>query len=116
MQPITIEVIYKGHQCPSCFYMVKAVEEILPRYGRWILFKTVNYMTDPKDACRLYQLSVALYGVEAVRKRGRVAPIPSLFINGELVFNKIPPRDVLADTIDLYLLNQEMQLAKETYH
>jgi predicted thioredoxin/glutaredoxin len=41
-----------------------------------------------------------LYGEEIVNKHCRVAPVPSLFIDGELVFDAIPPMFELEDAIE----------------
>lgn len=106
MEALQIEVIYSGHQCPSCFYMAEAVKEVLPFFGGRVAMKKVRYLTVREDACRFYWLSVALYGEKAVRENGRVAPIPSLFINGDLVFDHIPPRDDLIDAVGRFLPKQ----------
>jgi len=102
--PIHLEIIYKGHQCPSCFYMAEAVETVRDVYGNGIRVTLVEFMRNRAHACRLYELSVHLYGEEAVRKHNKVVPIPSLFIDGELVFDKIPPRDELINAINFHLL------------
>ncbi len=113
MKPLKIEIIYKGHQCPSSFYMAKAVEAVVPRYGDHVQVIKVEFYASREYACRLYQLSVALYGEEAVRKQGRLAPIPSLFFNDELVFNHIPPQDELTQAIEFFLLHVETPFIKE---
>jgi hypothetical protein len=103
MTPLHLEIIYRGHQCPSCFYMAEAVEDIRHLYGDAIRVTLVEFMQSRVHACRLYDLSVSLYGEEAVRKENKVAPIPSLFMNGELVFDKIPPQFELINAIDFNL-------------
>lgn len=112
---LEIELMYRGHQCPSCFYMAEAVEEVLPLFGGRVTLKKIRFLTSREDACRLYHLSVALYGEEAVKKQGRVAPIPSLFMNSELAFDHIPPRQELIDAIGRFLLRQTTALTKESY-
>lgn len=101
--PIHLEIIYRGHQCPSCFYMGEAVDEIRTQYGNALRVTKIEFMESRAHACRLYELSVHLYGEEAVRKKNKVAPIPSLFINGELIFDRIPTRDELVGAIDFYM-------------
>ena len=101
--PIHIEIIYQGDQCPACFYMAEAVEEVIPRYGHKVRFTKVEYMKSKTHARRFYELSVSLYGEEELKKRLRCAPIPSLFIDGELLFDVIPIRDDLVDAIELAL-------------
>jgi len=41
-----------------------------------------------------------LFGNEGVYKSCRIAPVPSLFINGEMVFDTIPPRFELEEAIE----------------
>jgi hypothetical protein len=113
VKPLTIEVIYKGHQCPSSFYMARAVEAVAPSYGHHVQVTKVEFYASREHACRLYQLSVALYGEEEVRKKGRLAPIPSLFFNGELIFKHIPPEYELTQAIDFFLLHGNMAPQKE---
>lgn len=101
---IHLEIIYQGDQCLPCFYMRQAVDEVLPRYGRRVRLTLVEYTKDKKHARRFYDLSVSLYG-EVNVKRMQCAPIPSLFIDGELIFDVIPPRDELIEAIDVALRN-----------
>ena len=100
MDPIEIEIIFQGEHCPACFYMAEAVEEVLPIFGDRIQYTKVAYMKSKKHARRFYELSVALHGEEELRNRLRCAPIPSLFIDGKLIFDMIPPRDELIEAIE----------------
>ena len=97
---IHIEIIHQGDHCASCQYMAEAVEEILPRYGDLIRLNKVEYTKSKKHARRFYDLSVSLYGENEVTKRMRCAPIPSLFIDGEMVFDVIPPRNELINAVE----------------
>ena len=49
---------------------------------------------------RFLDLSVTLFGRDGVYKHARLAPVPSLFIDGELVFDGIPPRFELVEAIE----------------
>ncbi len=99
---VHLEIIYQGDHCLACFYMRQAVDEVLPKYGRRVSLTLVEYTKDKKHARRFFDLSVSLYG-EADAKRMRCAPIPSLFIEGELIFDMIPPREELIEAIDTAL-------------
>jgi hypothetical protein len=110
MGSIHIEIIYQGDHCPACFYMVEAVEEVLPSYGDLVLVTKVEYMKSKTHARRFYELSVALHGEEELKKSLRCAPIPSLFIDGELAFDMIPPRDELESAIELALQNKKLSV------
>ncbi len=87
---VVIEVMYKADYCLPCFYMDQTVLEILPRYAECVDYCRVDFMKGAGKK-RFLELSCDLYGEDAVRKHCRVAPIPSLFIDGELVFDAIPP-------------------------
>lgn len=100
---IHLEVIYQGSQCPASYYMDEAVAEVVEAYGEQILYTKVEYQKSDQHALRLRELSVALYGEEAVRNGFQYAPIPSLFINGELIFDVIPTRDELIAAIEEFL-------------
>ena len=96
---IIVEVICKDRGHWPSFYMFEAVKEVLPQYDEKVDCRELNIRgQEGKD--RLIELSCALYGKEAVYQQQRLAPIPSIFINGQLVFDAIPDRDELIDAID----------------
>ena len=96
---IIIEVMYKADYCLPCFYMDETVKETIPQYADHIEYHRVDFMHSPGKE-RFLELSCELFGEENVRKHCRVAPVPSLFINGELVFDAIPPRFELEEAIE----------------
>ena len=53
---------------------------------------------------RFLELSRSLFGEEGVKRHLRLAPVPSLFINGELFFDAIPPQFELEEAIEEVLL------------
>lgn len=91
--------MYKADYCLPCVYMDAAVQEVLPRYKDRVAYRRVDIMTG-KGKYRYLQLSYELFGEEAVRKYARIAPVPSLLINGELVFDQIPPEFELVNAIE----------------
>ncbi len=98
-EKVVIEVMYKADYCLPCFYMDQTVNEVLPPYSDHVIYRRVDFMKSPGKE-RFLELSRCLYGAEAVRKFCRVAPVPSLFIDGELTFDAIPPVFELEDAID----------------
>jgi glutaredoxin-related protein len=78
--------------------MDEAVRVVLPKYDDHVEYRRVDFMGSGKK--RFLELSDTLYGAEAVRKYCRVAPVPSLFIDGELVFDAIPPQFELEEAIE----------------
>ncbi len=96
---IVIEVMYKASYCLPCLYMDETVREILPKYSDAVEYRRVDFMkSEGKD--RFLELSCSLFGEEGVYKHCRIAPVPSLFIDGELVFDAIPPMFDLEEAIE----------------
>lgn len=101
---IVIEVVYKADYCLPCFYMDEAVKEVLPHYPNNVEYRRIDIMVG-KGKKRFIELSCELFGEEAVRKHLRLAPVPSLLINGELIFDQIPPHYELVSAIEEALAN-----------
>jgi hypothetical protein len=93
-----IEVMYKADYCLLCYYMDEAVRDILPDYSEHVEYRRVDFLKG-EGKKRFLELSVSLFGEDGVYKKMRIAPIPSLFINGELFFDAIPPRYMLEEAI-----------------
>jgi hypothetical protein len=102
-KPIHLEIIHEGDHCPSSYYMAQAVQEVLGPYGDQIVVTKLEFKKNKEHSRRFQELSIALHGEEAYRKKMQLAPIPSIFINGELVFDVIPVKDDLIETIERFL-------------
>ena len=100
---LLIEVMYKSKACLPCVYMEETVQQVLPAYAGKIIYSRVD-LSSPQGAKRFLELSCCLFGEEGVYKLHRLAPVPSLFINAELVFDAIPSRDELEDAIEAYTM------------
>ena len=91
--------MYKADYCLPCLYMDATVRETIPRYDPYVEYRRVDFMRgDGKN--RFLELSRALFGDEGVNRHLRLAPVPSLFINGELFFDAIPPKFELEEAIE----------------
>ena len=102
---ILIEVMYKASYCLPCLFMDEAVREIMPKYDKYAEYRRVEFMQgDGKK--RFLELSRSLFGDEGVHRHLRIAPVPSLFINGELFFDAIPPKFELEEAIEEVLLEK----------
>ncbi|MBW2336486.1 MAG: hypothetical protein JRF47_06960 [Deltaproteobacteria bacterium] len=102
---ILIEVMYKASYCLPCVYMDEAVREVMPKYAQYVDYQRVEFLKgDGKK--RFLELSRSLFGEEGVYKHHRIAPVPSLFINGELFFDAIPPKFELVEAIEEVLLEK----------
>lgn len=91
--------MFKAEYCLICLYMDEAVREILPDYQDCVEYRRVDILRG-EGKKRFLDLSISLFGEEGVFKKLRIAPIPSLFINGELFFDAIPPRPLLEEAIE----------------
>ena len=102
---IIIEVIYKADYCLPCLYMDETVRAVLPKYKKYAEYHRVDFMKgDGKN--RFLELSRSLFGEEGVNRHFRLAPVPSLFINGELFFDAIPPQFELEAAIEEVLMEK----------
>jgi hypothetical protein len=100
--------MFKAEYCLPCFYMDETVREVLPKYADHVEYRRVDFMKSPGKE-RFLELSFSLFGEEVVRKYCRVAPVPSLFIDGELVFDAIPPIFELEEAIEEALRDNGLQ-------
>jgi len=107
METVHLELIYQGDHCPSCFYMAEAVEMVLPKYANMVRYTKLEFTKNRNHAKRFYELSISLYGFDEATKRLKCAPIPSLFINGKLAFDIIPPLHELEEAISKAILAME---------
>ena len=96
---ILIEVVYKAFYCLPCIYMEEMVQEVLPSYGDLVAYRRIDIMKG-EGKKRFLEISYALFGKDDVHKNLRLAPVPSLWINGELFFDAIPPRFELEEAIE----------------
>ena len=102
-QLLHIETTFKGKSCISCVYMEEAVLDVLPSYDDRVTYSRVDILT-AEGKQRFLDLSCSLFGETAVYKHYRLAPIPSMFIDGELYFDAIPSRDELQEAIEAVLI------------
>jgi hypothetical protein len=105
-KPIHLEIVYEGDQCPASYYMAQAVLDVVGSYGELVVVTKLEFKKNKQHAKRFEELSIALYGEKAYRKM-RLAPIPSIFVDGKLVFDVIPVKDDLIESIERFLSERE---------
>ena len=88
---IKIEIIYEGDHCIPCVYMAKVVEAVAKKWGEGLQITKV-VLKEKNGARRFYELSSSIE---------RAAPIPSIFVNGQLAFEHTPSEEEL----ETYLKN-----------
>lgn len=102
MTPLHLEVIYAGDQNLCCFYMAEVVKSVASVFENELEWSIIEIFKE-EGSRRFYDLSVALYGEENVRKHHRHAPVPSIFIDGKLAFSQIPPVEELEEYLRLLI-------------
>ena len=105
---MVVEVMYKANYCLICYYMDEAIREIMPDYEDCVEYRRVDILKG-EGKKRFLDLSVSLFGEEGVYKKLRIAPVPSMFINGELFFDAIPPRPMLEEAIEGVIAEHNMR-------
>ena len=87
-----VEVISEGEHCIPCVYMAKVVEEAVKKFGDRVRWEKVVLKSRPGTE-RYAALSA---------KEGRISPIPipSIFVNGKLAFETIPPVEELEEYLE----------------
>ena len=93
---IHLEIIHEGPHCMPCEYMAKVVETVAPEFGDLLHWEKV-IITRRKGAFRYDDLRQAL---------GRLPPVPSIFINGELVFDITPGPEKLREHLASLILDR----------
>ncbi|MBI5250217.1 MAG: hypothetical protein HY912_12045 [Desulfomonile tiedjei] len=89
-QPLLLEVISEGPHCVPCQYAIAAVEYVSEDYLDRIEIKIVE-TKQRKDASRYLDLC---------RGYGSLLPVPSILIEGKLVFDDIPGPEELRRVLD----------------
>ncbi|MBU2647001.1 hypothetical protein KKI24_19995 [bacterium] len=82
--------------------MEQAVQEILPMYEHRVTYSRLDIRTE-EGRNRFLTLSCSLFGEKGVYINHRLAPIPGLFMDGELAFDLIPSRPELEEAIEKQL-------------
>ena len=96
---VHIEVTYKSKSSIPCVYMEEAVKEILPAYDRQVTYSRLDIQSQ-EGKQRFLALSCSLFGEKGVYEHHRLAPIPAVFMDGELGF--------MSDCTDLERLDEAL--------
>lgn len=102
-EKILIEVISEGPHCIPCEYAIKSVREIAPEFEGVIEWRVV--LLKEREGANRY--------LELVQKLGKNPPIPSILINEQVAFERIPGPQLLRTTIERVLEGKEMECQDE---
>ncbi len=83
--PLLLEVISEGPHCLPCEYAVSAVELVAGEFGERVRVQVLETKR-ARDGRRFMELC---------RRLGGAPPVPSVWIQGRLAFEGIPPLDQL---------------------
>jgi len=100
---ILIEVISEGPHCIPCEYAIKSVKEVAPFFVDRIEWRVV--LLKQREGAERY--------LELTRKIGKNPPIPSILINEQIAFVRIPGPHLLRTTIQRVLEGKEMECPDE---
>ena len=87
---IHLEVFHEGDHWIPCVYMTRVVDSVASQYSDILIWEKV--ITKNLAGAQRYQ--------EFSKFLGRPAPLPSIAINGQLVFETIPSTEELKACID----------------
>jgi hypothetical protein len=102
-EKLLIEVISEGPHCIPCEYAIKSVREVAPTFAGLIEWRVV-LLKEREGAGRYLELA---------QKLGKNPPIPSILINEQLTFERIPGPHLLRTTIERVLEGKEMECPDE---
>lgn len=91
---LLVEVIYEGDHCIPCVYMAEAVEAAVSRFGDMVEWRKVH-LGRMEGAIRFAKL----LGSPSNANSGRRIPVPSIFLNGRLIYAQIPSVEDLEEAI-----------------
>jgi len=92
--PRLIAVVLRHRAHIPGLYMEKSVDAILSACPE-LIYRPIRLDT-PDGRRRFLDLCVTHLGKAAVFAQRRILPIPSLYLNGRLIFDRIPDADELA--------------------
>jgi hypothetical protein len=95
--PVLVEIICERVHCVLYDYAINTVDMIVDVFGDLIDIQTVIRQGDRKNAQRFLDLCA---------RAGRMLPVPTILINGEVAFTSVPHPNELEDTIRSILVRK----------
>ena len=95
--PVLVEIICERVHCVLYDYAISTVDMIVDVFGDLIDIQTVIRQGDRKNAQRFLDLCA---------KAGRMLPVPTILINGEVAFTSVPHPNELEDAIRSILVRK----------
>ena len=92
--PVIIEIICERVHCVMYDYAINTVDMVAERFGDQIEIQTVVRRGGVKSAMRFMKLC---------KKAGKLLSVPTILINGDVLFTTIPQPEELEAAIETYL-------------
>jgi hypothetical protein len=92
--PVLIEIICERVHCVMYDYAINTVDMVAQTFGDQVAIKTIVRRGGMKNAVRFLNLC---------RKAGKMLSVPTIVINGDVLFTSVPLPGELTETIQSYL-------------
>lgn len=103
--PVLVEIICERVHCVMYDYAINTVDMVAQNFGDQIDIQTIVRRGDIKNAMRFLSLC---------KKAGKMLSVPTILINGDVVFTNVPHPDELTTAIEKYLtLSQDTPILKD---
>ncbi len=98
--PVLLEIICERVHCVMYDYAINTVDMVAETFGDQIEIQTVVRRGGVKNATRFLKLC---------KKAGKLLSVPTILINGDVLFTTIPLPEELTDAISSYLKKSEAE-------
>jgi hypothetical protein len=95
--PVLVEIICERVHCVLYDYAINTVDMIVEIFGDLIEIETVIRQGDRENAQRFLDLC---------KKAGKMLPVPTILINGEVAFTSVPHPSELEAAIETILVQK----------
>jgi len=103
--PVLVEIICERVHCVMYDYAINTVDMVAENFGDQIDIQTIVRRGDLKNAMRFLNLC---------KKAGKMLPVPTILINGNVAFTNVPHPDDLTAAIQKYLIaSQDIKIPKD---
>lgn len=92
--PVLVEIICERVHCVMYDYAINTVDMVAETFGNQIEIQTVIRRGGLKNAMRFMKLC---------KKAGKLLSVPTILINGDVLFTTVPLPEELTEAIETYL-------------
>ncbi len=87
---ITLEILHEGEHWIPCHYMARVAEEAIKEFEYTVQYNKV--VTKTLEGAKRY--------AQIIKQEKRLVPIPSIIINNQIAFDKIPGKEELVEKLN----------------